>query len=404
MRRIRLTGQAGVTDAELGWAADDSWMRPALDGVAVLREPGDHGRRHGGAGGARRGARRPAWSPTACPTAARSPTPGCGCSRRWPTTPGAALGRAVLVDRLRGEVAEKQHLALHDPLTGLPNRRYFHGCSTPRWTAARADGTGVAVMLLDLDRFKEINDALGHETGDALLREVGERLRAHLAAAAWWPGSAATSSPCCCPPPAPPRRPWPPRPSSARVLERPIRMDPLTLTARASIGVAAAPQHGDDAQTLLRHADVAMYAAKEDRAGLRALRPRRRTGNSPQRLALIADLRDAVERRDLMVAFQPKVDPRTGAVVGAEALARWHHPRHGNVPPDEFIPLAEHSGLIRPLTLHVLEWRCAAGRPGPGRPRPARGGQPVAEQPARRRAAGPGGAAARPRPATRRTR
>jgi predicted signal transduction protein with EAL and GGDEF domain len=138
------------------------------------------------------------------------------------------------------------------------------------------------------------------------------------------------------------------------VLERAIRMDPLTITARASIGVAAAPQHGDDAQTLVRHADVAMYTAKQDHAGPRLYDPAADV-NSPQRLAMIADLRDAVERRDLVVAYQPKVDPRTGRVVGAEALARWHHPRLGNVPPDEFIPLAEHSGLVRPLTIHVLE-------------------------------------------------
>jgi EAL domain-containing protein (putative c-di-GMP-specific phosphodiesterase class I) len=139
------------------------------------------------------------------------------------------------------------------------------------------------------------------------------------------------------------------------VVERAIRLGPLNLTARASVGVAAAPQHGDDGQTLIRHADVAMYAAKEHRSGLRLYEPSVDV-NSPQRLALIADLRTAVERRDLTVVFQPKADPRTGRVTGAEALARWHHPVLGAIPPDEFIPLAEHSGLIRPLTLHVLEF------------------------------------------------
>jgi EAL domain-containing protein (putative c-di-GMP-specific phosphodiesterase class I) len=139
------------------------------------------------------------------------------------------------------------------------------------------------------------------------------------------------------------------------VVERAIALGPLTLTARASIGVAIAPEHGNDSQTLLRHADVAMYAAKEHRSGQRLYEPAVDV-NTPKRLALIADLRLAVERRDLVVAFQPKVNPRTGRVTGAEALARWNHPTQGPIPPDVFIPLAEHSGLVRPLTLHVLEF------------------------------------------------
>jgi len=122
--------------------------------------------------------------------------------------------------------------------------------------------------------------------------------------------------------------------------------------------------HGDDTQTLLRRADVAMYAAKAGHTGMRVYLPED-DQNTPDRLALITDLRDAIEGRELLVVFQPKVDPSTGRVTGAEALCRWHHPVHGNIPPDQFIPLAEHSGLIRPLTLHVLEQslrRCAAWR------------------------------------------
>jgi diguanylate cyclase (GGDEF)-like protein len=358
LRRIRLTGQAGVTDAEFAWTATDEWMRPAMAGKAVLREPGAPG--DGMAVPVALGSSAAAEGRAALIVTGSLVDSGPFTEARLrlfealANHAAAALGRAVLVDRLRGEVAAKLHLSLHDPLTGLPNRRYFHELLDAELHRARTDGTGVAVILLDLDRFKEINDALGHETGDALLREVGARLRTHLAGrgavarlggdefAVLLPTSGSAEAAVAA------------AAELDSVLERAIRMDPLTITARASIGVAAAPQHGDDAQTLVRHADVAMYTAKQDHAGPRLYDPAADV-NSPRRLAMIADLRDAVERRDLLVAFQPKVEPRTGRVVGAEALARWHHPRLGNVPPDEFIPLAEHSGLIRPLTVHVLE-------------------------------------------------
>jgi diguanylate cyclase (GGDEF)-like protein len=267
---------------------------------------------------------------------------------------GAAIGRAVLVDRLRREAADKVRASLHDPLSGLPNRRHFHDLLEKALADARTQGTGVAVMLLDLDRFKEINDALGHETGDHLLREVAERLRGHLADRGVVARLGGDEFAAFVPTDGSPEAALAEATELGAVLERAIRMDPLTLTVRASIGVAAAPRHGADAPTLVRHADVAMYAAKESRSGVRLYDPAVDV-NSPQRLALIADLRDAVERRELVVAYQPKVDPSTGRVTGAEALARWHHPLRGPVAPDEFIPLAELSGLIRPLTLHVLE-------------------------------------------------
>ncbi|UQU68559.1 EAL domain-containing protein [Couchioplanes caeruleus] len=266
---------------------------------------------------------------------------------------GAALSRAVLVDRLRREAAEKQHLASHDPLTGLPNRRHLHELLDARLAAARACGAGVAVLLLDLDRFKEINDGLGHETGDALLRDVGERLRAHVgergdvarfggdefAVVLAGDGTPAAAQAAAA--------------ELAAVAEMVTHIGPMALASRASIGIASAPAHGDDALTLLRHAEIAMYAAKG--SGGQRLYDSGLAVSTPQRLALIADLRLAVDRRALGVAYQPKVDPRTGAVTGVEALARWQHPEHGPIPPDVFIPLAEHTGLVRPLTLHVLE-------------------------------------------------
>nr|WP_239107700.1 sensor domain-containing phosphodiesterase [Spirilliplanes yamanashiensis] len=274
-----------------------------------------------------------------------------GLLRAMANHAGVALGKAQLLDRLRREAAEKEHLALHDTLSGLPNRRHFLRLVDD--ALAGGGGSG-AVLLLDVDRFKEVNDALGHDIGDALLTEVAQRLRAHVEGigvaarlggdefAVWLPTDGTIEAGLAR------------GAELSEKLEQTMPIGPLTIDLRASVGVAVAPLHGTDAHTLVRHADVAMYAAKETRAGLRAY-DETADVNTPQRLARIADLRAAIDRRDLMVAFQPKVDPATGAVVGAEALARWHHPADGMVPPDEFIPLAEHSGLIRPLTLHMLE-------------------------------------------------
>jgi diguanylate cyclase (GGDEF)-like protein len=272
-----------------------------------------------------------------------------------------SLIRAGLLDQLRLEVAEKEHLALHDTLTGLPNRRHFQGLLE----ASLAAGRRAAVMLMDLDRFKEINDSLGHDVGDALLREVGRRLREELGERGVVArlggdefavllhdvdGAVARAT----------------AEELAQAVEAPIPLNDLVLNTRASVGIALAPAHGDDGQTLIRRADMAMYVAKESRSSTRVYQPQD-DQNAPQRLALLADLREAVLRRELTVAFQPKIDPMTGRVAGAEALVRWHHAERGNIGPDDFIPVAEHAGLIRPLTLHVLEealQRCAAWRRG----------------------------------------
>jgi diguanylate cyclase (GGDEF)-like protein len=273
---------------------------------------------------------------------------------------GVSLANAGLLDRLRAEVRDKEYLALHDPLTDLPNRSRFLQLLE---TSLAKPGTGItAVMLMDLDRFKEVNDALGHDTGDALLRHVAERLRSHLADrgviarlggdefAVLLPGLASTEEAVAV------------GRDLARAMDPPVPINQLNVNARASIGIACGPEHGDAAATLLQRADVAMYAAKKANSGVRVYQPRD-DKNTAQRLALIGDLAEAIERRDLSVHFQPKVEPGSGIVTGAEALARWHHSEHGTIAPDVFIPLAEHSGLIRPLTNYILEValrRCAA--------------------------------------------
>ncbi|WP_433080929.1 putative bifunctional diguanylate cyclase/phosphodiesterase [Dactylosporangium sp. CA-052675] len=271
-----------------------------------------------------------------------------------------SLTKARLLDDLRREVAQKEHLANYDPLTGLPNRQRFQALTD----RLRSAGTPVAVLLMDLDRFKDVNDALGHDVGDQLLRLVGERLQERLGdrgtVARFGGDEFAVLLPNI-------------RTREVAIavgddlgaaMEHPIPIGHLRLNARCSIGIALAPEHGHDAKTLIQRADVAMYVAKTTHTGVRVYTSDD-DRNSPRRLAMVADLREAIQRHDLVVVFQPKLSTATGAVVGAEALARWHHPVHGFVPPDEFIPLAEHSGLIRSLTLHVLEVslrRCAAWR------------------------------------------
>ncbi|WP_432832072.1 putative bifunctional diguanylate cyclase/phosphodiesterase [Dactylosporangium sp. CA-092794] len=271
-----------------------------------------------------------------------------------------SLAKARLLDELRREVAQKEHLALYDPLTELPNRQRFQALTDE----LRAAGTPLAVLLIDLDRFKDVNDALGHDVGDQLLRQVGERLQERLGGRGTVARFGGDEFAVLLPDIRTREVAVAIGDDLSAAMEQPIPIGHLRLNARASIGVALAPEHGDDAKTLIQRADVAMYVAKDTRTGMRVYTADD-DRNSPRRLAMAADLREAIQRRDLMVVFQPKLETATGVVVGAEALARWHHPLHGFVPPDEFIPLAEHSGLIRPLTLHVLEVslrRCAGWR------------------------------------------
>jgi diguanylate cyclase (GGDEF)-like protein len=264
-----------------------------------------------------------------------------------------SLQNGHLVDELRIEAAEREHQALHDPLTGLPNRRAFSENLDAAIEVARTSGESVAVLLLDLDRFKEVNDTLGHPSGDRLLSEVAARLRgdvrdtdtvARLGGdefALLLPGVTGADV------------------AKAKAedllagVARPYAIDGLTLEVDGSIGIALYPHHGHDAATLMQRADVAMYAAKETHTACQVYSPGR-DHNSAERLALAAELREAITNHGLVVYFQPYVDLMTGDVRGAEALVRWQHPTRGLLPPDEFIPIAEHTGLIRPLTMYVL--------------------------------------------------
>jgi diguanylate cyclase (GGDEF)-like protein len=209
-------------------------------------------------------------------------------------------------------------------------------------------------MLMDLDRFKEINDALGHDVGDDVLVEVGTRLQRCLGVRGVVARLGGDEFAVLLPRITSGADALTVAEDLKRELAHAIRVGDLTLNTKASIGIALAPEHGDATKTLLQHADIAMYAAKGTVEGVQFY-DRAHDRNTPRRLALIADLQNAIELRELRVAFQPKADVRSGAAVGAEALARWDHPEYGVIPPDEFIPIAEHTGMIRGLTLHVLE-------------------------------------------------
>ena len=254
---------------------------------------------------------------------------------------------------LRRHAEEVEHQALHDALTGLPNRVLFRDRAEQAVRAAKRAQEGAAIMLVDLDRFKEVNDTLGHEAGDQLLQEFARRLNtvvrdtdtvARLGGDEFGlvlPGAKDAAT-------------------ALFVAERlrnetdqPFVVGGLSLAVEGSVGIALFPEHGHDVETLVRHADVAMYSSKRTHGP--KVYESGEDGHAPARLALVGELRRAVEERELVVDFQPTIDLATGAVSGAEALVRWNHPEHGLLPPDDFVPLARQTGLIRLLTAHVLE-------------------------------------------------
>jgi diguanylate cyclase (GGDEF)-like protein len=257
------------------------------------------------------------------------------------------------VRRNRDQAAASRHQALHDALTGLPNRILFHDRLEQALRHAEREREPLAVLMVDLDRFKEVNDTLGHGNGDLLLQQVGPRLRAALRArdtiarmggdefAVLLPGTDVAGS----------------RQVAAALheaLEEPFALEGVTVESEASVGIAHYPEHGADAETLLQRADVAMYIAKEQRSGYALYAPES-DPYDPNRLALVGELRRAISEDELLLHYQPKIDLRTNQVSGVEALVRWLHPVRGLLAPMEFVPLAEHTALMRPLTLWVLE-------------------------------------------------
>jgi diguanylate cyclase len=267
---------------------------------------------------------------------------------------------AQINSQLARQARESEHAALHDALTGLPNRVLFADRLEHAIAAARRDPAPFSILMIDLDRFKEINDTLGHTVGDQVLCEIGPRLMGVLRPgdslarlggdefALLLPSAGIEEA----------------KEVTARVLatmREPFALREMTVSVDASVGIVTYPTHGEDAETLVQRADIAMYLAKGHGRG-EALYDPAEDPYDPERLLLIGDLRDALDNDELELHYQPKFATGDLRLVGVEALVRWQHPTRGELQPGDFIPLAEHTGLIRPLTLFVLreaaqQWR-----------------------------------------------
>jgi len=266
----------------------------------------------------------------------------------------ALLLPLIGVHRAARQTIELEHQSLHDTLTDLPNRQLLRERVEHALEHTGLSGDQVAVLLIDLDHFKEINDTLGHLHGDLLLREMARRL-----AAAMRPGDTVSRlggdefAVLLAPVSSPVEAIRLAQSLRARI-DEPIDVQGVVMRTEASIGVAVSPDDGADVDTLLRRADIAMYVAKGGRTGVETYN-RTQERHSPARLALAGELRRALENGELTVYYQPQAALKSGLVTGVEALVRWHHPTRGLLSPDVFIPLAENTGLIGPLTMGVLD-------------------------------------------------
>ena len=283
---------------------------------------------------------------------------------------GLVLTAHDITDRLVLQ-QEIEHRALHDTLTQLPNRALLADRFDQALRAGQRDGTATGLLLIDLDRFKEINDTFGHHYGDALLTQVGPRLTAALREVDTVARLGGDEFAVLLPDIASVQDVVAVAEKLQAALETPFHVEGVDLDVEASIGLVLSGEHGSDAATLLQRADIAMYVAKTQNLGVSVYDPTI-DGHSPAKLALLGDLRRALERGELVLHYQPKVSISTGEVVGAEALVRWQHPGRGLLFPDTFIPLAEHTGLIGPLTRHVVSSALAQARvwADAGRPLP----------------------------------
>jgi diguanylate cyclase (GGDEF)-like protein len=260
--------------------------------------------------------------------------------------------RNVAEASFREQLELNAHAALHDGLTGLPNRTLFGDRLQQAILRVGREPGQPTVLLMDLDRFKEVNDTLGHAAGDSVLRDFAARLQAAVRKGDTMARLGGDEFAVIV---------------TARqsddvlsviqriqaAAERPFNVQGLPIGLEVSIGVAHYPEHGSDPETLTRHADIAMYAAKVARAGY-AFYDAATSQADTGKLTIVTELRRAIENDELVLHYQPKADLETGQVASVEALVRWEHPERGLIPPDEFIPLAQQTTLVKPLTMWVL--------------------------------------------------
>lgn len=263
--------------------------------------------------------------------------------------------------RVASQAQVLNHQALHDELTGLPNRTLFHDRLEQAIQRAQREEHAFVIILMDLDRFKEVNDTMGHDVGDLLLQEVARRLRntvrnsdtvARLGGDEYIIILENISQ----------RYVQRVIEKLLKTLDRPFMLEDQAIDISASLGIARYPDHGKTAIALTQRADVAMYAAKQGHSGF-AMYSEAQEHSSRATLTLKSELRHAIEHDELVLHYQPKIDHNTGLIMGVEALVRWQHPKRGFLAPDKFISGAEQTGLIGPLTRWVLTkaiFQCAA--------------------------------------------
>jgi len=254
--------------------------------------------------------------------------------------------------RLHAEMSEYQ--ALHDALTGLPNRTLFRDRIEQTLLTAEREGGRIAMLLLDLDRFKEVNDTLGHAAGDQVLCEVARRLESCLRASDTVARLGGDEFGMLLPKQTESSEIVPLLEKIQAAVEKPIEIDGLPLGIEGSIGVAFYPDNAVGVEELMKHTDVAMYTAKQDNRAY-SYYERSTDTHDPVQLTLIGELRRAIDKHELVLYYQPKASFSEGTVESVEALLRWMHPERGLLGPDEFIPIAQETGLMKPLTLYVLD-------------------------------------------------